>query len=378
MSNKKIITIGKDKIGYGCPTYIIAEVSCNHMGSYDTAVSIIRAAALSGANAVKLQTYTADTMTIDSDKPPFRIGGEDNPELWKGKTLYALYKEAYTPWEWQKDLQTVAHSLGIELFSTPFDPSAVEFLERELNPPCYKVASYELTDDTLLIAIAQTKKPVIISNGYATLEELEHAVMLLREYGTEDIVILYCVTEYAEGPTTNGVNLSTINDIEKHFNTIVGFSDNNGGVDTPTLAVLSGATVIEKHIISSKNDASYDQRFSIDGDEFAVMVERIRAVESLDEDARSAKLKEIDPSGLWGGAPTYGPTSDLEQYNRRWRRSLFVTEDMKRGEAFTSTNVRSIRPEGGLAPKHYFEVLGKVAVVDIERGTPLMWEHIAM
>ncbi|MEK7462345.1 MAG: pseudaminic acid synthase [Patescibacteria group bacterium] len=377
MNNKKIITIGNSKVGAGCPTYIIAEVSCNHMGSYDKAADIVRAAAAAGADAVKLQTYTADTMTIDCDKPPFRVGNKDNPESWQGKTLYALYEEAYTPWEWQKDLQTLAHSLGIELFSTPFDPAAVDFLETELNPPCYKVASYELTDDTLLIAIAKTKKPVIISNGYATLEELERSVMVLRDNGTTDIIILYCVTEYAEGPTTNGVNLSTISDIRNRFDTVVGFSDNNGGVDTPAMAVLSGATVLEKHIIASKDDESYDQRFSVDGEEFAVMVQKIREVEAFDEAERVIKLKEMDPDGSWVGTPTYGPTSDLEQYNRRWRRSLFVTEDIKTGEELTAANVRSIRPEGGLEPRHYFEVLGKTAATDIERGTPLNWEHIA-
>jgi pseudaminic acid synthase len=373
----KNIKIGNDTIGYNQPVYVIAEVSCNHMLDKSKAEDIIKAAARAGANAVKLQTYTADTMTIDCDKEPFRVGGDDNPESWQGVTLYELYKKAYTPWEWQKDLQTLAHSLNMELFSTPFDPSAVDFLEKELNPPCYKVASYELTDDTLLVAIAKTGKPVIISNGYATLEELEHAYKVLKDNGTKDIVILYCVTEYSTGPTTNGVNLSTIKDIENKFDCAVGFSDNNGGVDVPMLSVLAGAQVIEKHIISDKTDESYDQRFSIDGEEFKLMVEKIRLAEKLTEEEKTIELEKYPDWQNWFGTPTYGPTSDLEKYNRRWRRSLFVTEDIKAGQVFNDSNIRSIRPEGGLSPKHYWQVINKVATEDIERGTPLRWEHVA-
>ncbi len=353
MSETKYISIGNKKIGVGQPTFIIAEVSCNHQLQYEKAEAIVRAAAEAGADAVKLQTYTADTMTIDCDNKHFRVGGENNPGSWQGMTLYKLYQEAYTPWEWQPKLKSLANDLGLELFSTPFDASAVDFLEKEVDPPCYKIASYEVTDIPLLEKVAQTGKPVIISNGYASYEELERAVKTLRSNNVRDLIVLYCVTGYAETPDSAHINLSTIRDIEQKFNVVVGFSDNNAGIEVPVMSVLAGARVIEKHLIIDRSEESHDARFSVEPAELAEMVRRVREAEQ------------------WLGSPTYGPISDTEKYNTRWRRSLFVAAEVKKGEYFTSENIRSIRPEGGLEPRYYHNVIGRMASMDIPFGTPL-------
>ena len=370
----KEIKIGSRTLGKGHPCFIIAEVSCNHLGQYEKAEELVRAAGEAGADAIKLQTYTADTMTIDCDNEYFRVNVDGNPDSWQGMTLYKLYEEAYTPWDWQPKLKALANEYGMELFSTAFDQTAVDFLEQELDPPCYKIASYELTDDTLLEAVAKTGRPIIISNGYATLEELEHAHEVLTSNGAKDVVVLYCVTEYADSPTSDNVNLSTMADIEKRFNVVAGFSDNNGGIDLPIMSVLAGGHAIEKHLIIDKNDPSHDQRFSIVPDELKEMIEEIRRIEGADESFKKDKLEKMDPEGGWLGEPTYGPTSALEKQNTRWRRSLFVVKDIKKGEKITEENIRSIRPEGGLAPKHYRQVLGNKAKTDVKRGTPLSWD----
>lgn len=348
---------GERKIGSGCPVFIIAEMSANHNQDYEKAVQIIQAAAKAGADAIKLQTYTADTMTINCDRPCFIVGGEDNPDAWKGQTLYSLYRHAYTPWEWHSRLKNVAEDLGLVFFSTPFDPTAVDFLET-LGVPLYKVASYEVTDIPLLKKIAKTKKPVIMSIGYATLDEVNLAISTLRENGTKDIVILHCVTGYSGNPLPEDTNMRTMIDIRKRFDVLSGFSDNNAGIDIPLQAGILGACVIEKHIVAAHDDGALDGDFSINPQEFALFVRAVRRAEKV------------------MGVVNYGPQNALERSNRKYRRSLFVVADVKSGEIFTEQNVRAIRPEGGLEPKYYEEIIGKTAKQNIERGIPLAWDLI--
>jgi pseudaminic acid synthase len=349
--------IGTRKIGLGHPCFVIAEMSCNHRQSYEQAVEIVHAAAAAGADAVKLQTYTADTLTIDSDKPYFLVEQEEAPESWKKQNLHALYREAYTPWEWHAPLKKLAEGLGLVFFSTPFDESAVDYLEN-LQVPCYKVASYEATHIPLLRRIARTGKPVIISVGFATLEEVELAVDTLRSNGTNDIAVLHCVTSYSGTPEPQQMRLSTIADIRERFSVVSGFSDNNGGVDFPAIAVASGASIVEKHLLINKEDGGHDARFSLDACEFKTMVTRIRNVQ--------AAL----------GQPNYGPSSATEEKFRQFRRSVFVVEDMAAGEVFNRQNIRVIRPAHGLPPSSFDSTLGKRAAQPIERGTPLSWELV--
>ncbi len=346
------ITIAGRKIGSGNPCFIVAEVSANHGQDYHRVVRMVKQAAASGVDAVKLQTYTPDTMTIDSHKKWFLVGGENNPASWKNKNLYDLYKTAYTPWEWQPKLKKLAERLGILLFSTPFDASAVDFLER-MRVSCYKVASYELTDIPLLKRIARTRKPVILSVGFGNLAEIALALKTLRAYGAREIAVLHCVTGYSDRPKLEDMNLSTIMDIRKRFGVVAGFSDNNAGIETAIAAAAYGASIIEKHFILDRRDPSPDARFSITPAEMKLMVETIRGME-----------KSL-------GRPHYGPSNATEAYNKRFRRSLFVVEDVKRGERFTLKNVRSIRPAFGLPPKFLDQVIGKTAKKDITKGTPL-------
>lgn len=359
--------IGNRQVGAGHPAFFVAELSGNHLQSFDTAVQLVHAAKDAGADAVKLQTYTPDTITLDCDKEWFRVGGEDNPDNWKGKTLHQLYQTAYTPWEWQPKLKELADGLGLILFSSPFDETAVDFLEA-MRVPCYKIASYEATDFTLLRKVARTEKPVIMSVGYASLLEVEEAIGTLRRYGAEDIAILHCVTGYAEHPTVSAMNLATIPDIAKRFNVAVGFSDNNGGIDIPVAAVAAGASIIEKHLILKRDMGGPDARFSVEPQEFTQMVRAVRGAE------KSGEAPLIEARAM--GEPTYGPVTDIERYNLRWRRSLFAVKAIKKGEMFTSENVRSIRPASGLETKHIDAVLGKRAADDIEYGTPLSWNLI--
>lgn len=359
MHTNPFIEIAGRKIGRGEPCFIIAEMSANHHQKFEEAAEIIKAAAAAGADAVKMQTYTPDTMTIDSDKKWFFLGGEGTPGSWKGKNLYALYQTAYTPWEWQPKLKRIADERGILLFSTPFDSNAVDFLEKELHPPCYKIASYESTDTPLLRRVAKTGKPVIISIGFASLEESREAVRTLRESGAREIAVLHCVTTYKDQPSAKNMNLRTIADIRERFGVVSGFSDNNAGIEFPIIAVMAGASVVEKHLILSRAAGGHDERFSIEPQEFKEMVLRIREAEQA------------------LGSVHYGPTSVEEENYKILRRSLFVVEDMKRGDMFTHENIRVIRPAYGLAPKYLDEVLGKKAAADIERGTPLSLDLIA-
>lgn len=350
------------RIGFNEPCFIIAEVSANHNGSYEKAVEIVKAAAVAGADAVKIQTYTPDTMTIDSDKRWFRvgdvIGSADNPETWKGMSLYQLYQKAYTPYEWHGPLKSLAEGLGLIFFSTPYEETAVDFLET-LDIPLYKVASYETTHIPFLRRLGQTGKPVIMSVGFSSPEEIKLAVDTLRNNGTRDLILLHCTTAYSKTPKDEDANLHTMLDLKAKFGTEVGFSDNNAGIDTAVQAVMMGACVVEKHIVAKADDAVIDGDFSLGPEEFKAMVDGIRKVEKR------------------RGNVMYGPKSESERGNARYQRSIFVVKDIKAGEMFTEDNIRVIRPNIGLQPKEYDIVLGKRAACDIERATPLTNDLIA-
>lgn len=357
MKEGKNITIGKKIIGDGHPVFIIAEMSCNHQQDINQAKAIIKAAAQAGADAIKLQTYTPDTMTIDCRKKWFIIGADENPDTWKGKTFYEIYQEAYTPWEWHSELQEYAINFGLEFFSTPFDHTAVDFLET-LGVPCYKVASYEATDIPLLKKIAKTGKPIIMSVGFADLPEIELSVKTLRDNGTKDLVLLHCTTSYSKNERADHTNLRAMLDMKERFEVLTGFSDNMGGIEIPALAAAMGAVAIEKHLVLKHDPAVLDDTFSLDPVEFKQMVDKIRWQEKA------------------MGEVLYGPRTKAEEDNRRYRRSLFVVKDIKKGESFTVDNVRSIRPADGLETKFFDDVLGGKASQDIERGTPLSWDLV--
>lgn len=331
-------------------TYIIAEVSANHNGSIERAEAIIRAAADVGADAVKLQTYTADTMTIPCDNEYFRIRGT----LWEGKTLYDLYQEAYTPWEWQPRLKALANDLGMDCFSTPFDATAVDFLEK-LNVPCHKVASFEVVDIPLLKKIASTGKPVIMSTGMASLTEIDEAVTTLRENGTTELALLKCTSAYPAPPEE--VNLRTIPHLAQAFNCVTGLSDHTLGSAVAVGAVAVGARIVEKHFTLARADGGPDSAFSMEPHEFRQMVQDIRTVEK----ALGTVCYDLTPK---------------QKESKIFRRSLFVVKDMKAGEVFTEENVRSIRPGYGVAPKFLCDFLGRKATVSIPKGTPLSWKYI--
>ena len=347
---------GERIVGPGNPAFIIAEMSGNHNQDYDRAVDIVKSAADAGADAIKLQTYTADTMTINSKKPWFMERSSDNPDNWKGESLYELYQKAYTPWEWHSKLQKIAHKLGLVFFSAPFDDTSIDFLE-SLDVPCYKIAAYEAVDVLLLRKVAKTKKPIIMSVGFSTKEEVSLAVETLRSNGNNDIALLHCLTTYADEADVASANLRTILDLRDRFNVIAGFSDNNAGVEIPFIATLLGASVLEKHITIDRA-SGVDARFSLVPEEFKKLVNSIRRAE------------------LATGKVFYGPRDEKEKDNFKYRRSLFVSKDVKKGEKFSSQNVRSIRPGHGLPPKYYDEIIGRVAKKDIEEGTPLGWKLI--
>jgi pseudaminic acid synthase len=342
------IAIGKRRIGRGNSTYCIAEVSANHNQDYDKAVRIIHAARESGADAVKLQTYTADTMTIPSSRKEFRIGGGT---LWDGRNLHDLYGEAWTPWEWQPGLKKVAEDLGMDLFSSAFDSTAVDFLE-EMGVPAHKVASFELVDIPLIRRMARTGKPLIMSTGMASVEEIEEALQTAREAGATQIALLKCTSAYPA--PAEEMNLRTIPEMARRFAVPVGLSDHTMGIAAPVAAVALGACIIEKHLTLSRATPGPDSAFSLEPHEFKAMVEAVRTAE-----------KAL-------GEPHFG-VSGKEEASKVFRRSLFVVENVKRGELFTEANVRSIRPGHGLHTRHLGEVLGKRAMRDIERGTPLSW-----
>jgi len=347
----KLIKIGKRKIGKGQPVFIVAEISGNHNQNFKRAKELVKSACQCGADAIKLQTYTPDTLTIDSSEKWFRV--RVNP-AWKGKTLYELYKEVYTPWEWQPKLKKIANSYGIPLFSTPFDETSVDFLEK-MGVPAYKIASFEIVDIELLKKIACTKKPVIISRGMSSLEELKFAVSTLRKYGTPSIAILHCVSSYPAKPEE--MNLSTIPDIRKNFGVVVGLSDHSLSTLVPVVAVALGASIIEKHFTLRRTDGGPDAGFSLESEEFRELVKSVRETE-----------KAI-------GKVHYG-SGKKESENNIFRRSLFAVENIKAGEKLTKENIRCIRPGYGLEPRFLSKALGRKVKKDIKRGTPLNWNLI--
>ena len=348
---KPHIDINGKHIGAGYPTYIIAEMSANHNQDFDQAVKIIKAAKDSGADAIKLQTYTPDTMTIDCHNDYFKIKGT----IWEGYNLYKLYGEAYTPWEWQPNLKKVADEIGLDFFSTPFDETAVEFLE-SIDVPAYKVASFEVVDIPLLKLIVQTGKPIIMSIGMATLSEIDEAVQTIKTTGGEiQIALLKCTSSYPA--LAEEMNLRSIPHLSEAFNVPAGLSDHTLGIAVPIAAVALGACIIEKHFTLSRQAQGPDSAFSLEPQEFKEMVDGVRIAE-----------KAL-------GKVYYG-ISEREKESRVFRRSLFIVKDMKASEAFSDENVRSIRPGYGLHTRHVMDIMGRYAAQDIERGTPLTWDLV--
>jgi pseudaminic acid synthase len=345
------LQIGSRVVGPDRPVYVIAEVSANHGQSFEQAARIVEAASQAGADAVKLQTYTADTLTIASDREYFRIRGGT---LWDGRTLHDLYSEAYTPWEWQPKLKRVANDLGLELFSSPFDPSAVDFLE-EMGVPAYKVASFELIDLPLIEKMARTGKPLIMSTGMATIEEIDEAMQTAKTAGASGIALLKCTSAYPTGPEQ--MNLRTIPEMARRFGVPVGLSDHSMDIAVPVAAVALGACIIEKHLTLSRDVKGPDSAFSLEPHEFKAMVDAVRTAERA------------------LGTIRFGP-GDHEMASLAFRRSLFVVEDVKKGETFSAQNVRSIRPAHGLHTRNLSQVLGCKAARDIPRGTPLSWDLV--
>ncbi|MGH9512483.1 MAG: pseudaminic acid synthase [Terriglobales bacterium] len=345
------IAIGKRRIAANGPVYIIAEISANHNQDFDQAVRIIHAAKDAGADAVKLQTYTPDTITIQSDREYFRIGGGT---LWDGRTLHELYGEAYTPWEWQPKLQKVAGSLGLDLFSSPFDATAVNFLE-QMQVPAYKIASFELIDIPLIRKVARTGKPIIMSTGMATIEEIDEALRAASSEGNTQIALLKCTSAYPA--IAEDMNLRTIPELARRYQAPIGISDHTTGIEVPVAAVALGACIVEKHITLSRSSKGPDSAFSLEPQQFKSMVDAVRVAER--------SLGEIH-FGLSAG----------EESSRIFRRSLFVVEDVKSGESFNEQNVRSIRPGHGLHTRYLPQILGKRAACNVERGTPLTWDLV--
>jgi pseudaminic acid synthase len=348
---KPSLTIGRHRIGPGNPVYLVAELSANHNQKFEQALLLLQAAKEAGADAVKLQTYTPDTLTIPSDREFFRVGGGT---LWDGRNLYDLYREATTPWEWQPRLKEAAEELGLGFFSTAFDPSAVDFLEG-MGVPAHKVASFEIVDIPLVEKMARTGKPLMLSTGMATLQEIEEAVRAARKAGAEEIALLKCNSAYPAPPEE--MNLRTIPRLAEIFGVPVGLSDHTLGISVPVAAVALGACIVEKHFILSRSDGGPDMAFSVEPHEFKAMAQAIRIVEQA--------LGEV----RFGGNPS-------EEKSKIFRRSLFVVRDIKAGETFTEENVRTIRPGMGLHPRYLREVMGRRAGRDIARGTPLSWDLV--
>lgn len=345
------ITIGNRQVGTDHPPFVIAEMSGNHNQSLDRALAIVEAAAKTGAHALKLQTYTADTMTLDIGEGEFHI--EDPNSLWKGASLHKLYQKAYTPWEWHEPIFRRAKELGMLAFSTPFDESAVDFLER-LDVPCHKIASFENTDLPLIRKVAATGKPMIISTGMASVAELDETVRAAREAGCKDLILLKCTSTYPATP--ENTNIRTIPHLRELFGTEVGLSDHTMGTGVAVASVALGATVIEKHFTLARADGGVDSAFSMEPAEMASLVlESERAWQAL-------------------GRVTYGAASAQEEKSKVYRRSLYIARDLKAGELLDASSVRAIRPGLGLAPKFIDMVMGKSVKRDVKRGTPLAWD----
>lgn len=345
------LEISGRKIGPGFPCLVIAELSANHGGSLARALELVGIAKECGADAIKLQTYTPDTITLKCDNPLFKIGPGT---IWEGRTLHDLYAEAFTPWEWHADLFAAARDAGLLCFSSPFDASAVDFLEG-LNCPAYKIASFELNDIPLIQKAAATGKPLMLSTGMATLPEIREAVDAVRASENAGLALLKCTSGYP-APFSD-LNLRTIPAMALEFGVPVGLSDHTTGISAPVAAIALGAAIIEKHLIVRRSDGGPDAAFSLEPDEFRAMVRAVREAEA------SLGTVCFEP----------GPS---EMASRKFRRSLFVTEDIAEGETFTAANIRSIRPADGLPPKFLKQVLGARAAVPLLKGTPLAWEHI--
>ena len=345
----KEFKIGKFTIGLNHPPFVIAEMSGNHNQSLERALEIVDAVAATGAHALKLQTYTPDTLTINSDLPDFQIS--DDNSLWKGKNLYQLYQEAYTPWEWHQPIFERAKQLGLLVFSTPFDDSAVDFLE-ELDVPAYKIASFENCDWQLLRKVAETGKPVIMSTGITNLSDLDESVNVLKAAGCTNLILLKCTSSYPSTP--ENTNLNTIPVLSQTFDCIAGLSDHTMGVGAAVASVALGGRVIEKHFCLSRAEGGVDSAFSLEPEEFkSLVIETERAFLSL-------------------GSVQFG-IQESEKKSIKFKRSLYIVKDIKKGEIFTIENVRSIRPGLGIAPKYLNIVIGKTANIDIKEGTALSW-----
>jgi len=343
--------INRREIGLNQPPYIIAEMSANHNGDIDRAFDSILVAKEAGADAVKIQTYTADTMTIDCDADDFKIKGG----LWDGYNLYDLYKEAQTPYEWHKPLFNYAKEIGITIFSTPFDETAVDLLE-ELDTPAYKIASFEMIDLPLIKYVAQTKKPIILSTGMANLEEVSEAVEVAKDHGCQDLVLLHCISSYPTPPEQS--NLRTIPDLAERFSVLSGLSDHTIGTTVSTTSVALGACLIEKHFTISRAEKGPDSVFSLEPDELKQLCQDTKiAWQSLGK--ASYKRKGVEESSA------------------KFRRSIYAIKDIKKGEKFTIENIKRIRPGFGLAPKYYEKVLGGHACCNIARGTPVSFDLIS-
>lgn len=348
---KKEITIGRTLISEDSPTFIIAEMSANHLMDYDRAVEVMRAAKEAGADAIKIQTYKPDTITLDTDAPDFQI---TQGTIWDGTTLHKLYETAYTPWEWQPKLQKEAQALGLEFFSSPFDLTSVDFLE-EMDVPVYKVASFEINDIPMIKKIAGLGKPIILSTGIAYMSDIELALKTCREAGNEDVILLKCTSSYP--CPYEDMNLRTITNMRDTFGCIVGVSDHSMGSAAAGAAVALGAKVVEKHLTLRRADGGADAAFSMEPQEFKEMVEHIRIIE-----------KAL-------GKVSYELT-EKQSREREHSRSLYIAKDMKAGEVFTPENLRSVRPAFGLHTKHYEEILGKRVTKDVKLGTPMSWSLV--
>ena len=347
----KTIKIGNHIIDNDSKTFVIAEMSANHNMDFDRAIEIMRAAKDAGADAIKIQTYTADTITLDCDDPCFQI---TQGTLWDGTTLHKLYEKAYTPWDWQPNLQKIAGELGLEFFSSPFDLSAVDFLE-EMNVPAYKIASFEINDIPMIRKIARLHKPMIFATGIAHLSDIELAVQTCKEEGNEQVILLKCTSAYPA--PYEDVNLRTIPSLASTFDCIAGLSDHTMGSAVAGAAVALGAKVIEKHLTLRRADGGADSAFSMEPEEFKEMVQNIRKIE------------------LALGTVTYELTPKAAR-EREHSRSLFVARDMKKGDVFTPENLRSVRPANGLHTKYYEDILGKRITKDAKLGTPMSWDLV--
>ncbi|MBQ8118510.1 MAG: pseudaminic acid synthase [Lachnospiraceae bacterium] len=348
----KTIQFGNHTISEDSPVFVIAEMSANHLMDFDRAVAVMQAAKDAGADAVKIQTYTADTITLDCDDPCFQI---TQGTLWDGTTLHKLYQTAYTPWEWQPKLQEKAHEMGLEFFSSPFDHTAVDFLE-EMQVPAYKIASFEITDIPLIRKIARLGKPMIFATGIARLADIELALDTCKQEGNEDVILLKCTSAYPA--PYEDINLKTIPSMAQTFDCLTGLSDHSMGHAVADAAVALGARVVEKHLTLRRADGGADAAFSMEPEEFKLMVDNIRKIE------------------LALGRVTYELT-EKQTREREHSRSLFIAQDMKAGDVFTPENLRSVRPGCGLHTKYYEELLGKKITKDAKLGTPMSWDLVA-